>query len=271
MFSSFLLIFREGLEAALIIGIILGYLAKINKKDLNSYVYAGVGSAVLASGATAYLFEALAGGFEGRSEEIFEGIIMLIAVVILTSMIIWMKNQSKGLKEDLHRKIDSAVSDNKVYGLASLAFLSVYREGVEVVLFFKALSSQVSWLSSLIGSIIGLIAAIAVAYIIFKTTIKLNLQQFFKVTGGLIILIAAGLFAHGIHELQEAHVIPIIVEHLYNINSILNEKGTIGSILKAMFGYNGNPSLIEVISYWGYLGVVGLKYFKDENIVKEGA
>ncbi len=262
MAGSFLLMFREGLEAALIVGIILGYLAKINKSNLNSYIYGGVVSALVASGVTAYLFEKWAGGFAGKNEEMFEGIIMIVAVILLTTMILWMKEQSKTVQGDIQKKIDEVISSNRAWGLASLAFLSVYREGVEVVLFFKAISTDNSASDLYLGSILGLAAAVILAYLIFKSTIKLNLSQFFKITGGIVIFIAAGLFAHGIHELQEARVFPVVIEHIYDVNGILNEKGTIGSLLKAMFGYNGNPSLLEVIGYWIYLIVAVPQFFQ---------
>jgi len=260
--SSFVLLLREGLEAALIIGIILGYLGKTGKKQFNIYVYGGALAGVAGSIIAAFVFNSLVGGFEGRVEEIFEGVIMLFAVCVLTYMIFWMHRQSREIGREIKAKVDLAVNNNQVYGLFFLAFLSVFREGVEVVLFFQATMTTGDKLTSLIGGFLGLIGAILIAYIIFRTSINLDLKTFFKITGGILILISAGLFARGTHELQEAGVLPIIVEHLYDINGILNEKGVIGGFLKSMFGYNGNPSLLEVVFYWGYLLIIGKKFLQ---------
>ncbi|MFA9397623.1 MAG: FTR1 family protein [Clostridiaceae bacterium] len=262
MVPSFLLILREGLEAALIIGIIFGYISKIERLDLRKHVYTGTILGVFFSIITAFIFNRFTSGFEGRNEQIFEGILMLFAVFILTSMIIWMKKQSKDIKNDLQKTINNAVN-NKVYGLVFLAFVSVYREGVEIVLFLEAIKNTDSPLNTAIGSILGIIVAIIIAIMIFKYTVRLDIGKFFKITGLMIIVIAAGLFAHGIHELQEAGIIPIIIEHIYNINGVVDENGNIGSILKAIFGYNGNPSLIEMLSYLTYIVTISLMYNKN--------
>lgn len=269
MTGSLLIMLREGLEAALIIGIVLGYLSKIGQSRLNKYVYAGTGLGIVASVITALMFQLLTGGFEGRAEEVFEGVIMLIAVAVLTSMILWMQKQGKSIKGEIQEKIEEAITERKLFGLISLAFLSVFREGVEVVLFLNALFLQQGSSGAIIGSITGLALALAIAYIVFRTTANLDLRRFFIGTGTFLLLMAAGLLAHGIHELQEAGILPVIVEHLWDINSIVNEKGTIGSFLKAIFGYNGNPSLIEATAYLAYLVWVGRKFFNNiTNISK---
>jgi len=263
--ASLLIMLREGLEAALIVGIILGYLAKIRQRSLFKHVFGGVGAGILGSIITAFIFQFVAGGFEGKAEETFEGTIMLVAVAILTSMVIWMQKQSKAVKGEIVQKVDSAVSGEKVWGLFGLAFISVFREGVEVVLFLNALFLQQGSGGAILGSVLGLALALGIAYIVFKTTVNLDLRKFFIVTGSLLLLMAAGLLAHGIHELQEAGFIPIIIEHVWDINHIVNEKGTFGSLLKAVFGYNGNPSLIEVIAYLAYLTIIGNKFWGALN------
>ncbi|NJD04358.1 MAG: iron permease, partial [Ruminiclostridium sp.] len=176
-----------------------------------------------------------------------------VAVIILTTMVLWMNKQSRNIGSDIRGKIDAAVGKSQVWGLISLAFVSVFREGIEVVLFINAAMFNSSAENSLIGGVLGLIIALIIAWLIFKTTLNLNLKNFFQLTGAFIILIAAGMLAGGIHELEEAGIIPIIIEHVWDINSILNEKGAVGSFLKAVFGYNGNPSILEVIAYLTYL------------------
>lgn len=266
MIASLLIMLREGLEAALLVGIILGYLKRIDAEDHSKWVWGGVGLGVIASLASAYLFQFVAGGFSGRTEEIFEGLIMLLAVGILTYMLIWMHNQSRELGQKMERKIQTAIDQRKLYGLVTLAFFSVFREGIEVVLFMSASLQRTDAQSALIGALIGLALAMLIGYGLFRTSRRLSLHSFFRYTTLLLVFIAAGLFSYGIHELQEAGVVPILIEHLYDINGVLYDKGTIGGLLNAMFGYNGNPSLIETLSYLGYLGItLKLFIFKDKT------
>lgn len=260
MGGALLITLREALEASLIIGIILGYLAKVGQIRLARYVWWGAGLALLASAITAYLFEVLAGGFEGRSEEIFEGIVMLAAVGVLTSMILWMQKQSCTIRGEIQSRVDQAIRSNGVAGIAVLAFVSVFREGVETVLFLKAALVSGTQQGVFVGGLAGILGAIVIAWLLFKTAVGLDLRKFFVATGTLLLLFAAGLFANGIHELQEASVLPVIVEHVWDINYLLNEEGLVGSFLKALVGYNGNPSLLEVVAWAGYLAVFGTRY-----------
>jgi high-affinity iron transporter len=263
MIPSFVITFRETLEAALIIGIILSYLVKTNQSRYNSIVYISTASAILSSVLAAFLFNYFAGGFTGRAEEIFEGITMLIGAFLLTTMIIWMMKQ-KHIAVELESRIDKELTEAHKFGLFSLVFIAVLREGIETVIFLKA-ASFASTSNNLFGALIGISAAIFLGYAIFVGSMKINLKRFFDITSFLLILFAAGLVAHGIHELQEAQIIPMAIEHLWDVNPALNpdgsypllhEKGYVGSIMKGLLGYNGNPSLIEVVNYFIYLSFV---------------
>lgn len=262
MFSSLLITLREGLEAALIVGIILGYLSKINQRHLYKHVYIGIGLGVAASVLAAFLFEKLAGGFEGKAEQLFEGIVMLAAVVILTSMVLWMNKESKNIGSSIRDRIDSSIGKRQIWGLISLIFISVFREGIEIVLFMNAVVVKASTENSLIGGVLGLVIALLAAWLVFRTTVNLNLKKFFQITGVFVIFIAAGMLAGSIHEFEEAGTLPIIIEHVWDINFVLDEKGVIGSFLKAVFGYNGNPSISEVIAYITYLGASIMLFFR---------
>ena len=261
MISSFIITFRETLEAALIVGIILSYLLKTKKDKYNNVVYLGIISAIVASIIGALLFNALAGGFEGRAEEIFEGITMVFASLLITFMILWMLKQ-KHIALELHQKVEKEINEQHKLGLFLLVFVSVLREGIETVIFLGAASLSATTENSLIGAILGLIVAIILGYIIFIGSKKINLKAFFNTTSILLILFSAGLLAHGVHEFQEAKVLPTYIEHVWDINPSLNpdgsyplfhEEGAIGSIAKGLFGYNGNPSLLEITSYIAYL------------------
>lgn len=260
MSASFLITLREGLEAALIIGIILGYLHKTGQHAFQRQAIGGVIAAVIASIMTAFVFESMLGGFE-EYEEIFEGIFMLLAVGLLTPMVIWMHKNSKNIKTNLEQQIHTALSGKQLFSLAIISFLSVYREGVETVLFLGAAAFSSSPVATITGGILGIITAIVLAVIIFKGIAKLNLSLFFKVTGIILVFFAAGLTAQGVHELQEAGIIPIFIEHVWDTNGIINEKGLFGSLLKTLIGYNGNPSLLEVLSWLAYLLTVGRMFF----------
>jgi len=270
MLASFLITLREGLEAALIIGIILAYLARIDNRQGFKPVWLGTSLAVLVSlivGAAIYL---LAGEFSGRAEEIFEGLAMFVAVGVLTWMIFWMRKQAVNIKAHLHAQIQSVLTSGSSRGLVLLAFVVVVREGIETVLFlFAATRVAESPLLLTVGGFLGLAIAIIIGYSIYKGATRLNLRVFFNVTSLVLIFFAAGLLAYGIHEFIEAGIIPPVIEHVWDINHILSEKSTFGLFLKAILGYNANPSLIEVIAYPLYLVLALGSYFRPIKVSKK--
>jgi len=256
MLAAGLITFREGLEAALIVGIVFGYLKKIDHLDQQRYVWRGVMAAIIASLGVALGLQLIDAQLTGRAEEIFEGITMFLAVGVLTWMIFWMRHQGRYIKVALERDVRVAVTAGQNWALFSLAFIAVFREGVETALFLSAAAFVSAAANTIWGGLLGLGVALLVGYLIFATAVRLDVKRFFDATSVLLLLFAAGLLAHGVHEFQEAGLIPVIVEHLWDINHILDEKSALGSILKAMLGYNGNPSLLEVSSYLGYWVVV---------------
>ena len=274
MISSFVITFRETLEAALIIGIILAYLVKTKRTKYNNIVYLGITSAIIASIISAFLFNTLAGGFTGRAEEIFEGIAMLVAAFMITFMILWMLKQ-KHVQTELHQKVQKEIDEQHKAGLFFLVFISVFREGIETVLFLSAANFVSSTGNSVIGALLGIVIAIGLGYAIFVWGKNLNLKKFFNVTGIILILFAAGLVAHGVHEFQEAKLLPTYVEHVFDINPpenpdgsfpALHEKGSVGSIAKGLLGYNGNPSLIEIFSYLAYILIITLLWRNIDRV-----
>jgi high-affinity iron transporter len=258
MLASALITLREGLEAALIVGIVLGVLRKMGRADRSRPVWVGVLVAVAASVIAGLALNALGVAFEGRGEAIFEGVAMLLAAGVLTWMIFWMQRQGRKIQADLESDVRRAVTEESAWALFSLAFVAVVREGIETVLFLTAAAFTATATQTLIGGALGLIVAIGIGWLIFVAGKELDVRVFFRVTGVLLVLFAAGLVAHGVHELQEAALLPTIVEHVWDVNPILNEDSTLGQFLKALFGYNGNPSLIEVISYGAYYAAVYL-------------
>lgn len=266
MLASLLITFREALEAALIVGIIAAYLAKVNRKDLNKYLYLGAGGAVLLSLLLGWTFTAIHGGLSGKPEELFEGLAALTAAGVLTYMIFWMGRNAWKIRGELERRVEVSISRGQLLGIAALAFFAVFREGLETVLFLGTLALR-DPAGTLIGFAAGLAAVIVLALLTFKGIYRLNIRRFFQWTSVLLLLFAAGLLAYGVHELNEAGIIPPIIAHLWDINPpptpdggypLLHEDGAIGSLLKSLLGYNGNPSLTEFLAYLAYWLAVGI-------------
>lgn len=271
MVSSFLIALREGLEAFLIVGILISYLFKINQKRYIKHVIFGAALAIVLSIGLAYLFELIFGGFEGKIEKIFEGIVLLLAVIVLTYMIFWMNKQAKNIKSDIEVSVEKAIDKGKVFSLFFLGFIIVFREGIETVLFFRAISFQTGARELVIGGVIGIISSIVIALIFFISTLKINLSLFFKITGILILLISAGLLSASMHEFQEAKLLPVIWDNVYDLSKVINQDSITGGILKSLFGYNASPSLLEVIIYIAYIAIMIIiisKFFQIKKIKK---
>jgi high-affinity iron transporter len=256
MLAAFLIGLREGLEAALIVGIVLSYLKKMGTRR-QAALWWGVAAAVAVSLAAGLALQALGVAFEGLGEQLFEGITMLLAAGVLTWMIFWMQRQARGIRAELEADVRQAMTGGW-WGLFVLAFVVVVREGIETALFFTAAAFSASPVQTLIGGGLGLAAAGVVGYFVFVASKRLDVRMFFRITSVLLIMFAAGLAAHGVHELTEAGVLPVIIEHVWNTNPILDEDSAVGSILRSLFGYNGSPSLLEVVSYVAYYLVIGL-------------
>ncbi|MBI5943143.1 MAG: FTR1 family protein [Chloroflexi bacterium] len=267
MVSSYLLSLREGLEAALIIGIVLGALRKVRRTDLAPALWLGTLAATGVSVLAAVLLTLFGLSLEGPAEKIYEGITMFLAAGILTWMIFWMSGQARNLKGELEDGVNKAATGyaagkNSIFWLA---FVAVVREGVELALFITAAffagnNEQVgaNTIQTLAGVVLGLGTAVLLGWSLLASTVRLDLRRFFQVTGLLLILFAAGLVAHGIHEFNEINWIPSVVEHVWDVNFFIDEKSVFGELLKTLFGYNGNPSLTEMIGYIGYLITVGI-------------
>ena len=256
MTAAYLITFREGLEAALIVGILLATMRALGAQKQNIFVWGGVIAGILLSLVFAYGFQFLAGGFEGKVEKIYEGLLMLGAAGLITHLIFWISKQGKTIEKNLKEKVAQHLSRGALWSIAFLSMMSVVREGVETVIFFQALSVQADGAISYWSAIGGVLTAIGLALLIFKSTKKISLKSFFTFTKYLLIFIAAGLVAHGIVELQGAGWLPAFIKPLFDLSAVLPETQGLGALLKAGFGYDANPSLIAVIGYLLYLGTM---------------
>jgi len=267
-FSTFIVLFRESLEASLIIGIIFTVLARMNQKRYFVHITVSSLSAILISILAGFGLMTLTESVQGDVEKIIEGGISLAACGILTYMVFWMDRQSKRIKTEIESQLEIAFSRKEFFVIISLPFLAIFREGAETVLFLTAMYSRNPESLSFSGGTLGFFSAAALALVIFIGGKRIPLKPLFQSTGLFLLLIAAGLLAYGIHEFQEIGFIPEIYAPIWNINNILNEKQGVGALLKSIFGYNGNPSLIEVTSYIAYLvGIYLLLYRKKLNLV----
>ena len=270
MTQALLITLREGLEISLLVVIVLAYLKKTGRTHLFAPVWQGVGAAVAVSIVAGALLFGLGTGLSGKAEEVFEGSAMLLAVIVLSWMVIWMKSQARRVRGSLEAKVERAVTGGSALALAFLAFLVVVREGLETALFLFGASNTASPAATTAGGLLGLAAAIAIGRLIYQGSRRVDLSLLFNVTGLLLILFAAGLLGHGLHEFQEAGYIQVLVDEVWNTNGIVDERGTAGSLLKGLLGYNGNPSLLEVVAYATYL-VMALAFFvKPSRRAAEG-
>jgi high-affinity iron transporter len=272
MLPTYLLSLREGLEAALIIGIVLGAVSKIRRNDLSPAVWLGTLSAIAVSILTAIVLTTFGMSLEDPGEAIFEGITMLTAAGILTWMIFWMGKQARFLKSELEAGVNKAAASAGKSAVFWLAFVAVVREGVELALFITAaffVSNQSGVTSdiiqTLVGTILGVGTAALLSWTLFATTVRLDLRRFFQVTGFLLILFAAGLIAHGVHEFNEVGWIPSVIEHVWNVDAIVSESSLLGQLLQTLFGYNSSPALTEMIAYFVYIAVVAVLWRRDNT------
>jgi high-affinity iron transporter len=261
MLGQYLITFREVLEAALIISIIMAYLIKIDKKYLSKYVWLGLSSAVIFSIVSAAIIAFIYDGLSNESMKLFEGIAALIAVVVLTSMILWMAIKGRYIQDEVRAKIKSTVEKGTIFGLAGFSFIVVFREGFETVLFLTPFGASDA-IGTAFGVILGVISALGISFLIFIFGIKMNLGRFFYFSSLILVLLAGGLLGYGIHELieyQEAIGIESGWMGTYAFNMgiseghILHHKGAVGAVFAVMFGYSVKMEWARLIAHLGYL------------------
>jgi len=263
---------REGLEAVLVVVIILLYLRKTNQKSYYKYVYLGIILAIAASVVFAIIFSIAFGGFTGIPEKIFEGTTFIISGIFILTLVLWVSKEGPKMKENLEGRLEESINTKKVFSISITTFIIIIREGIELVLLTTGAASigSLNQESVILGSMIGLVVSILIGLLIFYGIKSINLRVFFKVTNIMLILFAAGLITYGVHEFIEAGIINPIIGEVWNIKHILPEKfpdgnpatpeylEIIGALLKALFGYNANPALLEVIIYPVLLTSIGL-------------
>ena len=313
--AELIIVFREVLEGSLIVGILYTYLKKTNQPAAILRLWQGVAAALIVSVLGSFIFQIFADGFEGRAGKLFEGIIMIIAAAVLGSMIVWMA-KNRNIADDLKDKANEALSGENVgYGIFALAFVSVFREGIETILFLYGIIIKEGGLN-IVLSLVGAALGIGLSFMIFIQGKKVPLKTFFNVTSVILIFVAAGMFTYGVHELESARVIPFyggeVIENdnsliakrmngdtkiftfdpsseniddvsykaskwasrIWDLNPpknfdgtypVFHDKGAIGGLMKGLFGYNGDPSAIELIAWILVASGLGLTWRKTAS------
>lgn len=264
MGASLLITLREGLEISLVLAIILGYVDRRSETGLTQRVWTGAVAATVACTIAGVIVFAFVGGLHGKSEQAVEGTLAITAVLVLTWMIFWMRANARGLTSELHEKIDRAITHSPA-ALVIVAFVAVAREGFETVLFLVgAETGSATGAEVVIGGLIGLAISSILGVAVYKGSHRVNIQSFFKWTGALLILFAAGLFAKGIHEFRQLLDIntSLIADRIWTITSgPLASDHTLHDFLKGLFGWSPNPERIRFLAYFAYLLPVSWYYF----------
>jgi high-affinity iron transporter len=271
VFGAFVTLLREGFEATLLIAIVLAYLVKIERREDFRQVWYGVGAAVAVSLIAAGALFMTAGELEGRAEYIFEGTAMWVAVGFLTYMVLWMRRESRTVAQGIRQSVDSAVERGSRLALVSLVFVMVLREGIETGLFIFGITRTSTPLQVALGAALGIAAAVGLGYVVYAGGKRINLGTFFKVTGVLLILVAAGLLAHGVAEFEEAGLLPAIIP-LWDVSSapVIGEERLVSELMTAFFGWDPEANLLELIAWVTYLLAVGYAFLRPQPL-PEGA
>lgn len=265
MLIAFLIMLREGIEAALIVGIIAGFLKQAGHTDLMPKVWLGVILAALLCLALGWGIHRATGEIPQKQQEFVVGIIGLVAVVMLTYMVLWMKKAAKSMKQQLHDSVQTALNQGRGQGwaLVGMAFLAVAREGLESVFFLLAVFQQSPDASMPVGAVAGLLAAALIGGLVYRGGMRLNLSRFFRWTGAFLILVAAGLLAGSLRALHEAGVWNHLQSVVFDTSAYLHEDSPLGVLLGGFFGYTHRPTQGELLVWFAYLVPVMVWFLKD--------
>ncbi|UCC94254.1 MAG: FTR1 family protein [Thermoplasmata archaeon] len=283
MLGQYLITFREVLEAALVVSIVLAYMIKTDRLHLTKYIWWGVALAAAASIAAGAAVAVMYGSLTEATEKLFEGLAALIAVAVLTTMILWMALRGSRVEQDIKDRTRDVVETGTVMGLVAFAFIMVFREGFETVLFLTPFASS-DPSGTVLGLVLGLVTALALAYAIFRLGVRIDLKRFFYLSSILLVLLAAGLAGYGVHELLEygeavGAQVGWVGEYAYQLDvpsdSPWYHKGTVGSVFAVMFGYSVKMEWARVFVHVAYLAIflplVVIAYKRPDLLEAAGA
>jgi len=272
MISNLLIGLREGLEAALVVSILIAYLVRVDRKDRVKYVWLGVASAILVSAAFGGLLTFTQSSLltDEKAQEAFAGVMSLIAVALVTWMIIWMRDTGARLSLELQSKLAQAMSVGAI-AVAGMAFMAVAREGLETTLFFfAAVAAAGSTVEPVIGFTLGIAIAAALGWLLYLRAVRVNLKKFFTVTGYFLIFVAAGVLNYAVHELQEAGVLGGEDSLAFDVSGTITPESWFGAIAKGIFNFNPATTWLEAITWMTYVVVAIWIFNKPRSTTKVG-
>jgi high-affinity iron transporter len=262
---------REGIEAALIVGIVASYLKQTGRSQWMPGVWVGVALACALCLGLGLVLDHVNAEFPQRQQELFEGLVGLLATVILTSMVFWMKKAARSIKAEIHDSIDNALGGHDRQGLAliGMVFFAVGREGLESVFFLLAIVEQSQGWAVPIGATLGLASAVGVGFAIYYGGVKLDLRRFFRWTGVFIIFVAAGLLATSLRAFHEAGLWNGLQKIAFDISGVLPQDSVLGTLLSGFFGYQEAPTVGEIALYLAFLiPVLAFFYTSSKPLAK---
>lgn len=261
MLATLVIFLREGVEASMIVAILLAYLNRLGKREHFRDVFLGVGAALLLATAAGVIVYTTVRSYDGtRGQTIFETVTYLLAAGVLTYMTFWMRNHARSLSKELRSRAESALDGKARWGLGLLAFQAVGREGLETVVFTLAILFSTSPAGAVAGAAIGLAGSLAIAFVIYRLGHKLNLGRFFTVIGVLLMVFAAGLLADAVENLQELGWLRILDSPMWHSGRLLSEDSALGDVLHSFFGYSDTPTPLQLLVYVAYLAIVVAAY-----------
>ncbi len=257
MVANFLIGLREGLEAALVVSILIAYLVKTGRQQLLPRIWLGVGVAVVASLAFGAVLTFGPRGLTFTAQETIGGSLSIVAVALVTWMIFWMARTARSMSSGLRSAVDRA-ADGTAWSLAVVAMLAVGREGLETAIFLWAATSAAtsttgSSVEPLLGAVSGLALAVALGYLIYRGAIKINLSRFFFWTGVFLIFVAAGVLSYGVHDLQEAGILPGVHTLAFDVSAVVPPTSWYGTVLKGVFNFSPATTVLEAVAWTCYL------------------
>lgn len=263
MGATFVVVLREGFEAALLLGIVYAYLTQIGHAESRRYVTLGGGLAVAASIALGVAVSILGGPLADLGPDVIAIGVIFIAVALLTWHGWWMGRHARAIRSDVQRRIDEAHATQRLWMVGLIAFTGVFREGAETVLFLWGLMAQLGDLTSwaaLVGGAAGIAVAGILGWLVFQGGRRLRIQRFFAVTSLLLLLVAGGLFSAGVGRLQGVGVLPG-GDAVWDTSWALDDHRSLGGFLAGLVGYRARPSALEVLAYAGYVAAAGVLFF----------
>ncbi|WP_370189268.1 iron uptake transporter permease EfeU [Aeromicrobium sp.] len=270
MLANFLIGLREGLEASLVVSILLAYLVRTDRRRDVRYIWIGVGGALAL---VVLVFTAVTLAFEQLPfvwQEAVGGTLSILAAALVTWMIFWMRRTARGLKRELEGELATAVELGPV-AIATVAFLTVGREGLETAAIIWATISGSYTASPFVGATTGILVAVLLGYLIYRGALRINLSTFFQVTGALLIVVAAGVLAYGVHDLQEAGILPGITNLAFDVSGVIPPDSWYGTLLKGTVNFQPDPTWLQTIAWVAYVVPVLWLYLRPQTTTAPAA